>query len=117
MDSGARPSTGSARDECKKGGAMTDATTAFFEELGARGREPLLEKARGTIRFDLVDGTRTNRWLVRFDKGDVSVSRKNVAADCVVRTHKKVFDAMVSGDLNGMAAYLRGELTFDGDPE
>jgi putative sterol carrier protein len=99
------------------GVAMTDATTGFFEELGGRGREPLLEKARGTIRFDLVDRTRTNRWLVRLDKGDVSVSRKNVAADCVVRTDKKVFDAMVSGYVNGMAAYLRGELTFDGDPE
>ena len=64
-----------------------------------------------------VNGTRTDRWLVTLDKGDVSVSRENVAADCVVRTDRALFDAMVSGDVNGMAAYLRGELTFEGDPE
>jgi putative sterol carrier protein len=54
---------------------------------------------------------------VTLDKGDVSVSRKNVAADCIVRAERTLFDAMVSGDANGMAAYLRGGLTFDGDPE
>jgi putative sterol carrier protein len=96
---------------------MTDATAEFFQELGSRGHEPLLEKGVGTVRFDLVDGTRTDRWLVTLDKGDVSVSRKNVAADCVVRTDRTLFDGMASGDVNGMAAYLRGELTFEGDPE
>jgi putative sterol carrier protein len=96
---------------------MTDSTTEFFQELGRRGHEPLLEKGTGTIRFDLVDGKRTDRWLVTLDKGDVSVSRKNAAADCVVRTDKRLFDGMVSGEVNGMAAYLRGELTAEGDPE
>jgi putative sterol carrier protein len=96
---------------------MTDATAEFFQRLAGRGHEPLLEKVKGTIRFDLVDRARTERWLVTLDKGDVSVSRKNVAADCIVRAEKTLFDAMVSGDANGMAALLRGELTFDGDPE
>jgi putative sterol carrier protein len=99
------------------GPAMTDSTAAFFDELGRRGHVPLLERATGTIRFDLVDGTRADRWLVTVDKGDVSVSRKNVAADCVVRMKRTLFDAMMRGDANGMAAYLRGELTFEGDPE
>ncbi len=96
---------------------MTDATAGFFQELGRRGHEPLLAKATGTVRFDLVDGARTVRWLVTLDRGDVSVSRKRVAADCVVRTDRTLFEAMVSGDVNGMAAYLRGELTAEGDPE
>ena len=96
---------------------MSDETAEFFQQLAARGREPLLGKVKGTLRFDLVDGTRTDRWLVTFDKGDVSVSRQKVAADCVVRVDRALFDAMVSGDANGMAAYLRGRLTFDGDPE
>lgn len=43
---------------------MTDANAEFFQGLGSRGHEPLLEKATGTIRFDLADGTRTDRWLV-----------------------------------------------------
>jgi putative sterol carrier protein len=96
---------------------MADATAGFFHELGRRGHEQLLEKATGTIRFDLAGGTTTEHWLVALDKGDVSVSRKNVVADCVVRTDRTVFDAMVTGDVNGMATYLRGELTFEGDPE
>ena len=96
---------------------MTDSTAEFFHGLGGRGHEPLLGKATGTVRFDLVDGGRTVRWLVTLDKGDVSVSRKNVAADCVVRADRTLFDAMASGDVNALAAYLRGELTIEGDPE
>ena len=96
---------------------MTDSTAGFFHELGRRGHEPSLEKAKGSIRFDLVADARTDRWLVTLDKGDVSVSRRNAAADCVVRTDRTVFDAMVTGNVNGMTAYLRGELTFEGDPE
>ncbi len=96
---------------------MTDATAEFFQRLAGRGHEPLLEKVKGTIRFDLVDRARTERWLVTLDKGNVSVSRKNVAADCIVRAERTLFDAMVSGDANGMAAYLRGGFTFAGDPE
>ncbi len=86
---------------------MTDAIAGFFYELGRRGHEPSLEKARGSIRFDLVAGSRTDRWLVTLDKGDVSVSRRNITADCVVRTDRTLFDGMVTGDVNGMAAYDR----------
>jgi putative sterol carrier protein len=96
---------------------MTDSTAVFFEELGRRGHEPLLEKARGTVRFELVDGKRTERWLLTLSGGDVSVSRKNVAADCIVRADRKLFDAMVTGEANAMSAYLRGELSLEGDPE
>ena len=42
---------------------MPDATTDFFSALEARGHEPLLEKATGTLRFDLTNGKRTARWL------------------------------------------------------
>ena len=96
---------------------MTDSTAEFFQELGRRGHEPLLEKATGIVRFDLVDGRRTERWLVTLDRGDVSVSRKNAAADCIVRGDRSLFEAMATGEANAMAAYLRGELTLEGDPE
>ena len=96
---------------------MTDSTAGFFHELGRRGHEPSLEKAKGSIRFDLVADARTDRWLVTLDKGDVSVSRRNVAADCVVRADRALFDAMARGEANGMAAYLRGEMVAEGDPE
>ena len=97
--------------------ATTDPTAEFFHELDNRGHEPLLEKATGIVRFDLIDGKRTERWLVTLDKGDVSVARKSADADCVVRAQRTLFDAMATGEVNGMAAYLRGELTLEGDPE
>jgi putative sterol carrier protein len=97
--------------------AKTDATTTFFRELDSRGQEPLLEKATGTVRFDLIDGARTDRWLVTLEKGDASVSRQNVRADCVVHTKRAVFDAMVRGEVNAMAANLRGELVLEGNAE
>ncbi len=96
---------------------MADPTEDFFDELGRRGHEPLLEKASGTIRIDLVDGKRTDRWLVTVKKGDVGVSRRNMRADCVIRTDRALFDGLASGEANMMAAALRGAIGLEGDPE
>jgi putative sterol carrier protein len=96
---------------------MTDPTTEFFAELARRAHEPLLEKATGTIRFDLVQGKRKSHWLVALDKGDVTVSRRNTRADSTIRTDKALFDRLVTGHANAMAAVLRGTVTIEGDPE
>jgi putative sterol carrier protein len=95
---------------------MTDATTGFFQDIGARGHEPLLEKATGSMRFDLSNGKRS-RWLVRIEKGDVTVSQENAQADCVASADKGVFEGIVKGETNAMAAVLRGLMHIDGDPE
>jgi hypothetical protein len=42
---------------------MIDATAEFFDALVERGHEPLLENATGTVRFDLKDGKKMDRWL------------------------------------------------------
>jgi putative sterol carrier protein len=89
----------------------------FFDGLGGRGHEPLVGKATGTARFDVVDGKRTERWLVTIVKGDIRVSRRNAAADCVVRADKASFDRAVVGELNFLAAVLRGEVVVEGDPK
>jgi predicted lipid carrier protein YhbT len=94
-----------------------DETATFFQELGRRGHDPLLEKANGTIRFDLGGDGKLEHWLVRLDGGAVTVSRRRARADCVARADKALFDAFARGEANAMAAVLRGELTFDGDPE
>jgi putative sterol carrier protein len=96
---------------------MTDAATEFFDQLGRRGHEPLLGKTTGTLRFELVDGKQTERWLLTVDKGDVSVSHKNVAADCTIRAKRALFDGMAGGTVNATAAVLRGELAIDGNWE
>jgi len=95
--------------------AMSDATEEFFLELGRRGNEPLLRNATGTIRFDLHRGDGVERWVVAMKNGDVAVSRRQVHADCVVRMDRALFDQLVRGRANAMAAVLRGVLSPEGD--
>jgi len=96
---------------------MPGETDDFFEDLGRRGHEPLLEKAKGRIKFELTDGGKTERWIVAVDNGDIAVSRKNGRTDCTARTTKKLFEELVRGRENAMAAALRGAIQLDGDPE
>jgi putative sterol carrier protein len=93
----------------------TTPTAEFFDRLAARGHEPLLEKATGTVRFDVTDGKRFERWLVSIHKGDIAVSRRNLRADCVIRADKKLFDSIVTGKENATAALLRGAVGVEGD--
>ena len=93
---------------------MADATEDFFEELSHRGHEPLLEKATGTVRFDLANGKRSERWLVEIEKGDIAVSHKQAKADLVIRTEKALFDRVAKGRENAFAALLRGEVDAEG---
>jgi putative sterol carrier protein len=97
--------------------AMNGATTAFFESLAGREHEPLLAYTKGTVRVDLADGAQTERWLVSFDKGKVAVSHRNVGADCTLHTTKDLFEGIVRGEVNAMAAVLRGAVAIDGDWE
>ena len=94
----------------------SSATAEFFERLADRGYEPLLGRTTGRARFDVVDGDRTHRWLVTFDKGSVAVSRRQGHADAVVTASQASFDRAVVGKLNLMAAALRGEVKLSGDP-
>jgi putative sterol carrier protein len=94
---------------------VSDATAAFFDEVAQRGYEPRAETMRGSVRFDLRSGKRTERWLVSVDRGAVSVSRRNAGADAVVRTDEALFEGIVRGEVNAMAALLRGALTIEGD--
>jgi putative sterol carrier protein len=96
---------------------MTSSTEEFFDELVRRGHEPRLEKVSGTVRFDLENGNGVERWRVTVDKGDIAVSRKNGKADAVLRTDKALFDRILTGEVNAMAATLRGLLTIEGDRE
>ena len=96
---------------------LMDATATFFDELGARGHEPLLEKATGKFRFELTNGRRKERWLVTVEKGDITVSHANARADCVIRTDRGLFERLVTGEENAMAAMLRGAVGVEGRPE
>ena len=94
-----------------------DPTAAFFEELRERRHEPLLEKATGSVRFDIEHGKRTESWFVSVAKGDLVVSREAAAAepDLTIRAGKALFDGVASGEVNPVAAVLRGAMIVDGD--
>jgi putative sterol carrier protein len=77
----------------------------------------MLANVTATVRFDLEDGGRRDRWFVVIEKGDVSVSRRNVRADCVLRAERSLVEGLVSGRVNAMAALLRGDLVAEGDPQ
>ncbi len=94
---------------------MSDATTELFDRLGRTAEDPALRKASGTVRFELEHDKHVERWLVRIDKGDIKVSRKNAAADCVVRADRALFMRIATGEANAFTAMLRGELAVEGD--
>jgi putative sterol carrier protein len=95
---------------------MADGVLDFFDDLGQRGHVPLLERLTATIRVELERPEGADRWLVTVDRGDVSVSRRNAKADCVIRTDRQLFADMVRGRVNAMAAFLRGAVGVEGDP-
>jgi putative sterol carrier protein len=95
---------------------MADATTEFFDDLASRGHEPLLEKGRGTLAFELTGAKRQN-WLVSVDRGDVAVAKGRGEFDCRFRAPHELFDRLVTGEVNATAAVLRGALSVEGDWE
>ena len=68
----------------------------------------------GRVRFDIV-GKRTEHWLVAIDHGDITVTRRTGKADCTMKADRELFDRLVRGDDNAMAATLRGALICAGE--
>jgi putative sterol carrier protein len=110
-----RDRVGRARVQPERLLEMTSPTEEFFDELSRRGHEPLLEKATGTVRFEIVEGLYTTHWFVTIEKGDVTVTRDNAPADSVLRVDREMFDRVASGQANLMAALLRGALAVEGN--
>jgi hypothetical protein len=95
---------------------VSEAIEEFFERLTLGGPDGLPRPADGSLRIDLTSGTTTERWFLTMHGGDVSVSHRNAKADSVIRTSRKVFEGMVTGRVNAMAAALRGVVSLEGDP-
>lgn len=93
---------------------MADSTAQFFKELEQKRHVRLLEGTSGTILLELADGTKVARWYVDIKRGDVTVSRKGGDADCVIKTDKDTFQAIIAGQTNAVAAVLRGIVELKG---
>jgi putative sterol carrier protein len=94
---------------------MTTASATFFEDLAKSGSVPLLQRVKGSMRFDLDEDGSIEHWFVSIDKGVVKVSRKKTAADAVVNTDRSLLDDMVQGRVNATAAALRGLISVEGN--
>lgn len=94
---------------------MTDPTAAFFEGLRQRDHQPALAHKSGVVRIDVDDNGRNDRWFVAIDDGTVKVSKRNQTADSIMRVDKELFDRVVTGKANAVAAMLRGEVLLEGD--
>jgi putative sterol carrier protein len=96
---------------------MTDATAEFFDALAQRGHDPMLGRFKGSVRFDVKSGNRTEHFRVAFKQGDITVTHDEAEADCVVRADRSLLNACAAGEKNIMAAFLRGEIAVQGDPQ
>ena len=94
---------------------MRDPIADFMDGLRERGHDPSLAKASGTVRFEVVDGNRTERWLLTITKGGLAVSRRNARADVTLRAPRPLFEQLVQGKANATAAVLRGALRVEGN--
>jgi putative sterol carrier protein len=91
-------------------------TEEFFHQL-ATSPPPTLKKMSATIRFDVEDGPTTKHWLLMIDHGTVQVSHRKAKADAAARISRNLFERILAGEANTMAAALRGEISMEGDPE
>jgi putative sterol carrier protein len=96
------------------GGAVSEATSRFFDEIARHGHERLLKKTTGTIRFDLEHDQGVDHWYVTITNGQVTVSREYRDADTVIRTDIAFFERMAHGFAKPLPAWLRNDITANG---
>ncbi|PZG23936.1 hypothetical protein C1I95_01805 [Micromonospora craterilacus] len=94
---------------------MTEATEQFFASLPARAPEILRTPIGGALRIELSDGHRTEHWLVRMGPGTAEVSQDPEPADAVWYCSVDLFDRLVTGRAQALAALFRNESTYTGN--
>lgn len=94
---------------------MTEAAERFFESLPARAPDVLGGLADGTLQIDLGTDHQTEHWLVRMRPGSVQVTRERGPADAIWFSSAALFDRLITGEAQGVAAVLRNESTFSGN--
>jgi hypothetical protein len=92
-----------------------DSAEEFFASIGADRHVPRLSRCRGSVRFDILSPDAVDSWRVDVVKGDVKVARDDSPAEAVVRADKAIIDGVVRGDVNPVAATLRGVMVVEGN--
>lgn len=94
---------------------MGEAIERFFASLPARAPAVLHGPAIGTLQIDLTTGHRTEHWLVEMAPGSARVSRESRPADAVWTSSEDLFERLVTGRDQAIAAVFRNEATFSGN--
>jgi hypothetical protein len=94
--------------------AAADPVTRFFTALDEPGHLATFEGESATLRLDVLDGKKAERWHVSITNGDVAVTHSASPADATVRIDRRHLEAMVTGRLNAQAGFLRGLFTCEG---
>jgi len=108
----------SGRNSGRNGGHImtgpADPVTRFFAALGKPGHLAIFEGDTASVRLDVLDGKKVERWHVSIAQGDVAVTRGGGPADAIIRVERRYLEAMVTGRLNAQAAFLRGLFACEG---
>jgi putative sterol carrier protein len=75
---------------------------------------PELRDMRATYRFELEDG---RTFMLRLDWGRLSAEEAAADADCILRCPMNQFIGALSGRLNLLTAFMRGDIHIQGDLE
>lgn len=94
---------------------MSEAIERFFESLPARAPAVLHGAVTGTIQIDLSRGNQTTHWLVRMAPGEIEVNLGRGPADAIWYNSEDLFERLVTGHAQAIAAVLRNESTFSGN--
>lgn len=97
------------------GARRNDPTASFLFGLQAKGFQPLVARARGTIMLELTNRQAEDHWLIRIDEGRVEVANRPGPADVVVRMRRELFVSAVRGRSNLWTAILRSDVVVEGD--
>ena len=92
-----------------------DAAQALFEHIASRDHQPLLNNTVGRLRIDLTEGGTTEHLFIIVDKGVVDISHRRARAEAALHCPRALFNQMAEGNVNALAAILRGELNVEGD--
>lgn len=102
------------KEHAGSAGAVSDPVAKFFTALEEPGHLATFEGNSATVRFDVLDDRKAERWHVSVTRGDVAVTRSSSPADATVRIDRRHLEAMVTGRLNAQASFLRGLFTCEG---
>jgi len=91
---------------------MNKKVTDIFKLRKDREYDSRLAGLTGSYKFDVEN---TGTWFIKVDDGKVSVSQKDLPADCVIFCNEEDFVQIASGKQNLLTAAMQGRVNIEGD--